>query len=139
VRRLAVLAVVAAATAVAPTAAAATQPDVGRLWHDFPLGHTRLARPSGPRVVRPRAHPSAPRRPPAHRAGIPSAALAGPATALTVLAVVVYGRRRGWAGRPGGDESGRGRRAGTAPRVLAFYVVAAAIGVIVGLLIPLIA
>jgi len=138
-----VLALVVAATAAAPAAAAGTQPDVGRLWHDFPLGHTRLARPPRPeprpRVARPGPHATRARRPSAHRTDTLSAALAGSATALTVIGVVVYGRHRGWIGRPGGDEVGRGRRAGTAPRVLAFYAVAAAVGVIVGLLIPLIA
>jgi len=128
VRRVAVLALVVAATAVAPAAAATTHPDVGRLWHDFPLGHARLAHTPRPPVAR---HRSGGRRRPVRtdrHSGPLSAALAGTATVLTVIGVVAYGRRRGWAER----------RAGTAPRVLAFYAVAAAVGVIVGLLIPLV-
>ncbi|HXD71351.1 MAG TPA: hypothetical protein VN615_15920 [Gaiellales bacterium] len=133
------LALVVAATAVAPAAAATTHPDVGRLWHDFPLGRARLAHPSRPQPPPRVTHhrPKAP-RPPAHRAGILSAVLAGSATALTVIGVIGYGRRRGWTGRPAESRSERDRRAGAAPHVLAFYAVAAAVGVIVGLLIPLI-
>ncbi|MGN6607072.1 MAG: hypothetical protein ACTHMS_08710 [Jatrophihabitans sp.] len=126
-RRVAVLALVVAATAVAP-AAAATHPDVARLWHEFPLGRTRIAHTPRPPVARHHLRPSPAPRPHNHHSGTPSAALAGTATALTVIGVVAYGRRRGWAER----------RAGTAPRVLAFYAVAAAVGVIVGLLIPLV-
>ena len=144
-RRLALVALVVAAAAIAPAAAATTRPSVGRLWHDFPLGHARLVHTPPPRHhVRP--HPRAPRpqpgpaaRPGRHGTGTLSAALAGSATALTVICLVAFGRRRGWAGRPAEAETGRGRRAGTAPRVLAFYAVAAAVGVIVGLLIPLVA
>lgn len=144
-RRLVVLALVVAAAALAPAAAATTRPAVGRLWHDFPLGHARLVHTPPPRHHA-RPHPRAPRpqsvppaRPRSHGTGTVSAALAGSATALTVIGLVVYGRRRGWAGRPAEAETERGRRAGTAPRVLAFYAVAAAVGVIVGLLIPLVA
>jgi hypothetical protein len=68
-----------------------------------------------------------------------SAALAGSATAVTVIGLIGLGRRRGWTGRPTQSEIERGRRAGTAPRVIAFYAVAAAVGVVVGLLIPLVA
>ena len=122
------LALVAAATAVAPAAAATTHPDVGRLWHDFPLGHARLAHVPQPSVARHHSRPAPAPRTHHHHTGTLSAALAGTATAVTVIGLVAFGRRRGWAER----------RAGTAPRVLAFYAVAAAIGVIVGLLIPLV-
>jgi hypothetical protein len=152
VRRLALVALVAAAAALAPAATATTKPSVGRLWHAFPLGHTRLAhtpgRRPGPRPPAPRSTP-APRagrrtptarpRPAAGRTGTFSAALAGSATALTVIGLIVVGRRRGWTGRPAEAGAAPERRAGTAPRVLAFYAVAAAIGVLVGLLIPLVA
>jgi len=139
-----VLALVVAAAALAPAAAATTRPSVGRLWHDFPLGHARLVHtPPPPHRVRPRPHAPRPQPRPAARAdrhgtGTFSAALAGSATALTVIALVVYGRRRGWAGRPDA-ETERGRRAGTAPRVLVFYAIAAGIGFLLGLLIPLVA
>ena len=152
-RRLALIALVALAAA-APAATATTRPSLGRLWHAYPLGHTRLAHASAPRPhPRPRTPRSQPgrrgpggptatiRRPPRRGSGpgTVSAALAGSATALTVIGLIVLGRRRGWTGRPHDAGSTRGRRAGTAPRVLAFYAVAAAIGVIVGLLIPLVA
>lgn len=146
-RRVVVLALVVAAAALAPAAAATTRPAVGRLWHDFPLGHARLAHTppprhraaQHPRPQAPRSQPVQAARAKGHGTGTVSAALAGSATALTVIGLVVYGRRRGWAGRPADAETERGRRAGTAPRVLAFYAVAAAVGVIVGLLIPLVA
>lgn len=151
-KRLALIALVALAAALAPVAAATTRPSVGRLWHAFPLGHTRLAHtpertpPSQRRRPRPAPRPQPPRpasparaRTHQHGTGTLSAALAGSATALTVIALIGVGRRRGWTGRPPDTDSIRARRAGTAPRVLAFYAVAAAIGVIVGLLIPLIA
>ena len=115
-RRLALLALVAAAAALAPAAAATTRPDVGRLWHDFPLGHTRLAHSPRPKA---RTPPSAPVRSMPRRGGTFSTALAVSAIALTVIGLI-------------GVAHGR---AGTATRVLAFYAVAAAIGVIVGLLI----
>jgi hypothetical protein len=141
VRRLALVALVAAAATLAPTAAATTKPSVGRLWHDFPLGHTRLAhtpkRRPQPRPPAPRSQPSAHATP--HRPGTFSAALAGSGTALTVIGLIVAGRRRGWTGRPAEPGTAPARRAGTAPRVFVFYAVAAAIGVVVGLLIPLVA
>jgi hypothetical protein len=157
VRRVALVALVAAAAALAPAAAATTKPSVGRLWHAFPLGHTRLAhspqprphpKPPAPRpqpkpTTRPGTRTSATRRhaatPHGTGTGILTAALAGSATAITVIGLIVFGRRRGWTGRPAEAESTPERRAGTAPRVIAFYAVAAAIGVIVGLLIPLVA
>ncbi len=144
------VALVAAAATLAP-AAATTKPPVGRLWHAFPLGHARLAHTPG---TRPQPRPPGPRKPaarpgtrrstarahaPRHGTGTLSAALAGSGTALTVIGVIVVGRRRGWTGRPAEAENAPERRAGTAPRVLAFYAVAAAIGVAVGLLIPLVA
>jgi hypothetical protein len=73
------------------------------------------------------------------RTGTLTAALAGSGTALTVIGLIVVGRRRGWTGRMAESGAAPARRAGTAPRVIAFYAVAAAIGVIVGLLIPLVA
>jgi hypothetical protein len=130
-----VVVLVAAAATLAPAAAATTKPSVGRLWHAFPLGHARLAHT-------PRTRPPAPRRPaarpgtrtstarahaPRHGTGTLSAALTGSGTALTVIGVIVVGRRRGWTGRPAEAENAPERRAGTAPRVLAFYAVAAAI------------
>ena len=151
-RRLALVALVAAAATLAPAAAATPKPSVSRLWHDFPLGHGRLAHA-------PRPHPAhgapAPRPTPAalpgtrtsrargraapRRTGTLTAVLAGSGTALTVIGLIVVGRRRGWTGRQPESETAPARRAGTAPRVIVFYAVAAAIGVIVGLLIPLIA
>jgi hypothetical protein len=95
-----------------------------------PAPRRPAARP-GTRTSTARAH--------APRHGTLSAALAGSGTALTVIGVIVVGRRRGWTGRPAEAENAPERRAGTAPRVLAFYAVAAAIGVVVGLLIPLVA
>lgn len=151
-KRVALIALVALAAALAPAAAATTKPSVGRLWHAFPLGHTRLAHAPRPNPPSQRRHPRPaprpePRRPaspaPVHvhsrGTGTLSAALAGSATALTVIGLIALGRRRGWTGRLPDSESARDRRAGTAPRVFAFYAVAAAIGVIVGLLIPLVA
>ncbi len=67
-----------------------------------------------------------------------TAVLAATATALTVIAVIAIGRRRVCIAR-GRASPHRRRRAGTQPRALALYGVAAAIGVVVGLLIPLIA
>jgi hypothetical protein len=149
VRRLALVALVAAAAALAPAAAATTTPSVGRLWHAFPLGHARLAHTPRPRPRASRPHSRPASRPGQRRAHARrhatvrtttfSAALAGSGTAVTVIALIVTGRRRGWTGRPAEPGSAPERRAGTAPRVLAFYAVAAAIGVIVGLLIPLVA
>lgn len=148
-RRLALVAMVAAAAALAPAAAATTKPSVGRLWHAFPLGHGRLAHTPPPPSHRPRPQPRPAPRPGERRAerrghatghtNTLSAVLAGSGTALTVIAVIVIGRRRGWTGRPADAESAPERRAGTAPRVLAFYAIATAIGVIVGLPIPLVA
>ena len=137
-RRFALVALVAAATTLAPAAAATTKPSVGRLWHAFPLGHGRLAhapQAPQPRPQKPRPRPGAP----THGPNTLTAALAGSGTALTVIGLIVLGRRRGWTGRPTGPDWTPARRTGTAPRVLAFYAVAAAIGVIVGLLIPLVA
>jgi hypothetical protein len=62
-----------------------------------------------------------------HGTGTLSAVLTGSGTALTVIGVIVVGRRRGWTARPAEAENAPERRAGTAPRVLAFYAVAAAI------------
>jgi hypothetical protein len=149
VRRLALVALVAAAAILAPAAAATTKPPVARLWHAYPLGHTRLAHTPRPRPQpRPRPRPAA--RPGERRVATRthvsprrtntlSAALAGSGTALTVAGLIVLGRRRGWTGRTVEAQTAPQRRAGTAPRVLAFYAVAAVIGVIVGLLIPLVA
>ncbi len=149
-RRFALVALVAAAATLAPAAAATTKPSVGRLWHAFPLGHGRLAqapqprpRPHKPRP-RPAALPGERRSTTSAHAGTHgpqtlTAALAGSGTALTVIGLIVIGRRRGWTGRPAEPDWAPERRAGTAPRVLVFYAVAAAIGVIVGLLIPLVA
>lgn len=147
-RRFALVALVAAAATLAPAAAATTKPSVGRLWHAFPLGHGRLAhtpqsqpRPHKPRrATRPGERRSATRaHARTHGPKTLTTALAGSGTALTVIALIVIGRRRGWTGRPPQPDWAPERRAGTAPRVLAFYAVAAAIGVIVGLLIPLVA
>ena len=149
-RRFALVALVAAVATLAPAAAATTKPSVGRLWHAFPLGHGRLVHAPQPR---PRPHKPRPRqdvRPGERRSTTRThaatrgpktltAALAGSGTALTVIVLIVIGRRRGWTGRPAEPDFAPERRAGTAPRVLAFYAVAAAIGVIVGLLIPLVA
>jgi hypothetical protein len=150
VRRFVLVALVAAAATLAPAAAATTKPSVGRLWHAFPLGHGRLAHAPqpqpGPRKPRPRRatrpverRSTARRHSTSHGPKTLTAALAGSGTALTVIALIVIGRRRGWTGRPAEPDWAPERRAGTAPRVLAFYAVAAAIGVIVGLLIPLVA
>jgi hypothetical protein len=146
VRRVVLVALVAAAATLAPAAAATTKPSVGRLWHAFPLGHGRLAHAPGPQPRRqtPRPRPGERRsatRPHAapHGPNTLTAALAGSGTALTVIGLIVLGRRRGWTGRPADPDWAPERRAGTAPRVIAFYAVAAAIGVIVGLLIPLVA
>jgi hypothetical protein len=147
VRRFALVALVAAAATLTPAAAATTKPSVGRLWHAFPLGHGRLVH--APQAPQPQPRPQKPRpgerRPTTRRHTVShgpdtlTAALAGSGTALTVIALIVLGRRRGWTGRPAEPDWAPERRAGTAPRVLAFYAVAAAIGVIVGLLIPLVA
>jgi hypothetical protein len=140
VRRVATLALVAAAAATAAPAAAATRPSLGHLWHAFPLGraklvHTPQPTPPAPTTGRVEPVPPARARPRGHGALITVVAAAG--TALSVLAVVVAGRRRGWAGAH--PEPPSGRRVGTEPRALALYAVAAVIGVLVGLLIPLLA
>ena len=138
-RRTAALALVAAAAVTAAPAAAAG-PTPQRLWHAFPLGRGRLVR-TAPRTPAPRTPASpAPRaraaQPPprSSRQGSLGKALAASATALTVVAVIAGGRRRGWAGRRTGAP---GRRVGTEPRALALYAVAALVGVLVGVLIPL--
>jgi len=139
VRRVATLALVAAAAASAAPAAAATRPSLEHLWHAFPLGRARLVHsppPAPPAVTPARVEPAPPRARPSGDATL-DRALAAAATALTVLAVVAVGRRRGWGGHRTGPPAGR--RIGTAPGALVLYAVAAVIGVLVGLLIPLLA
>jgi hypothetical protein len=138
VRRVAALALVTAAAATAAPAAAATRPAPQRLWHAFPLGGTKLvqtprAAVSGRRSRR--VAPAARRARPAREDSFHKV-LAAVATAITVLAIVAAGRRRGWVGARSGTS---GRRVGTESRALALYAVAAIIGVLVGLLIPLLA
>jgi len=138
VKRVAALALVTAAAATAAPAAAATRPAPQRLWHAFPLGGTKLVQTPRP-VASARRSPqvaSAAQRTRPTRQDALSKVLAAVATALTVLAIVAAGRRRGWAGARSRTS---GRRVGTEPRALALYAVAAIIGVLVGLLIPLLA
>jgi hypothetical protein len=127
VRLLAVLAAIAAAAALAPAAVAAARPDLSRLWHSYPLGQARLqTTPSGPLATGgARATAAAPRKAAHGDDGRTDAVLASIAAALTVLAVVALGRRIRWA-VPGN----RGQ--------IILFAAAAVIGIVVGMLIPLI-
>jgi hypothetical protein len=131
VRLLAVLAAIAAAAAVAPAAVAATRPALSHLWHAYPLGHARL------QTTRPATTTPPPATGAARATGRPSAGhgndrrtdalLASLAAAVTVVAVVALGRRLGWVLR------------GPGPAQIMFFAAAAILGIVVGMLIPLIA
>jgi hypothetical protein len=149
VRRLAVLALVVATATLAPPALAASRPALTRLWHAYPLGHTRLqttpppasTAATGPATGSPRSHRIRPRRPATEDSPRVTAVLASAAAAVTVLVMVAVGRHFGWILRGAGREPVRPRRRILPgdPAQVAFFAAAAVIGIVVGILIPLIA
>ncbi len=138
------LAAVAAAAALAPAALAATRPELSRLWHAYPLGHAHLQTTPAATTTPPPATGAA-RATGRTRGGRGNdrradAVLASLAAAVTVVAVVALGRRFGWVLRGAGrvPSQRRGRLPGDRAQVMLF-VAAAVLGIVVGMLIPLIA
>ncbi len=138
------LAAIAAAAALAPAAVAATRPELSRLWHAYPLGHARL------QTTPPATTTPAPATGTARATGRPrtgggndhrtDALLASLAAAVTAVAVVALGRRAGWVLRGAGrvPSPRRGRLPGDRAQIMLFAA-AAVLGIVVGMLIPLIA
>lgn len=148
-RRLAALALVVATATLAPPALAASRPALTRLWHAYPLGHTRLQTTPPPPSTATTATTTG--RAPSHRARPDhagaedsprvTAVLASAAATVTVLVMVAVGRHFGWVLRGARPKPVRPRRRILPgdPAQVAFFCAAAAIGIVVGILIPLIA
>jgi hypothetical protein len=148
VRRLAVLALVVATATLAPPALAASRPALTRLWHAYPLGHTRLQTTPVPSTAttatttgRAPSHRARPHHAGAEDSPRVTAVLASAAAAVTVLVMVAIGRHLGWILRGARRETVRPRRRILPgdPAQVAFFATAAVIGIVVGILIPLIA